>query len=555
MLVPSCVCLLMAIAAADAQEEAIRPDGGRTAGKVVIDAKGRLQFTPKGADSALAPDAIAAIRFAVAVPPADRSCVGVRVVLHDGQRMAGQLLALDDKTLSLRPAWADKVDLPRAAVAAVTQLPGWRTVVEDDFRDGGKAWKLTGEPVIDAKTGRLTLTDKGQSAAYALAGSLDGGRAGVSFLETEAASGGRWLVEAEFGDDKSRRVVSVQVAGAGDTYEVDAGGLEGVARRVNRAAGLHRLLIQFTPRSLRLTVDEQVLWHNLDAGPGGPLRQVRLTCTGADKARGTVAFSEFFVARAVDEPLRPTGDATQDEVWRAGGDQLFGRIIRADSRSVEIDCNGKRMLPWSALHGVWLRREAVAPRTTDGAHVRVAVRTCLSPEPDLLDGVATALDDKALSLKHALLGDVRIEHARLHTLQPLFHGTRIEIDNAFHHLGEPQAFSPQLSPPRAEGLELKRTFTLDALPDDARLVLNVVQLKSAKQTAARVTVYLNGERLDDLNRHSDKAISEPRRLTLPLPKDRLRKGDNVLELKLTPSPETRRVEPCGVFGLAVEIPR
>src|SRR5262249_36754782 len=167
---------------------------------------------------------------------------------------------------------------------------------------------------------------------------------------------------------------------------------------------------------------------NLDVGPGGPLRQVRLACTAdKDKVQGAVAFSEFFLARAVDEPRRPTGDATQDEVWRGDGDQLFGRILLADGRSVEIDGHGKRALVWPAVHGVWLRRDAAPTRTTDGAHVRVAVQTCLSAEPDLLDGVATALDDKALSLKHALLGDVRLERARLHTLRPLFHGRPIAI--------------------------------------------------------------------------------------------------------------------------------
>jgi hypothetical protein len=547
--------LLVAVLAVAVEEEAVRPDGRRTSGTLTLDARGRLRFTPKGSDAALPPDEIASIRFRAAVPAANRPCVGVRAILHDGQCIAGQLLSLDDKTLSLRPAWADKIDLPRAAVAAVIQLPGWRTVVEDNFADGGKTWNLTGKPNVDAKNGRITLNEKGQSAAYALATPLDGGRAGIAFVETEATSGGRWTFEAEFGDDKRQRVLRVTVADMGEAYEIDTGGLDGVSRRVVRTAGLHRLLIQFTPRSLRVTVDEQVLWHNLEAGPGGPLRHVRLACNSTDKIQGAVAFNEFFLACAVDEPQRPAGDAMQDEVWRGDGDQLFGRVLRADARSVEIDCNGKRTLPWSAVHGVWLRRDAVAPHTTDGAHVRLAVRTCLCPEPDLLDGVATTLDDKALSLKHALLGDLRIERDRLHTLQPLFHGKRIEIDNGFHHLGDPQAFSPLLQPPRAEGTELKRTFTLDALPDDARLVLSVMQLKGVKETAARVSVYLNGERLEDLNRLVDKAVSEPRRLTLPLAKERLRKGENVLEFKLTPSSETRRVEPCGLFGLALEVPK
>ena len=550
----SCAALLAALAVG-ADEMAVRPDGRHTAGALTLDAKGRLRFTPTGAGAPLPPDEVVSVRFPAAPIPENRPCYGVRVTLHDGQHIAGQLLALDDKTLSLRPAWAEKVEVPRAAVAAVTQLPGWRTVAAEDFRDGGKAWTVAGKPSFDAKDGTAMLGEKGQSLTYEPATPLDGGRAGVTFADTEAA-GGRWTVEAEFGDGKPRRVVRVTVAGAGDAYEVDSGGLDGTPRRVERTAGPHRLLIQFTPRSLRVTVDDRALWHNLDAGPGAPLRRVRLACA-ADKGevRGGVAFGEFFLARAVDEPRRPPGDATQDEVWRSDGDQLFGRVLRAGGQSVEIDCDGRRALAWPAVHGVWLRRDAAPPRTTDGAHARVAVRTCLSAEPDLLDGVVTALDDKSLSLKHALLGDVRLERARLHALRPSLYGRRVEVDNAFHHLGDPEAFAPQLQPPRAEGPALKRTFALDAVPDEARLVLEVAQLKGPNETASRATVYLNGERLDDLNRHVEKAVSEPRRLALPLPKGRLRKGENVLELRLTPSPETRRVEPCGVGGIAVELPR
>jgi hypothetical protein len=551
----TCAALLTALAVG-ADEEAVRPDGRRTVGALAVDTGGRLRFTPKGADAPLSPDAISSVHFPDAPPPADRPCYGVLVTLHDGQHVAGRLLALDDKTLSLRPAWADKIELPRAAVASVTPLPGWRTLVVDDLREGGKAWAVAGKPNFDARNGGVTLDDRRQSLTYAPAAPLETGRVGVSFTQTENAGGGRWFVEAEFGEEKAPRRVRVTAAGPGDDYEVDAGGLDGESRRVARTAGPHRLLVQFTPRSLRVTLDDRVLWHNLDAGPGEALRRVRLICDAdKDKVQGGVTFGEFFLARAADEPRRPPGDATQDEAWLADNDQLFGRIVRADGREVEFDCNGPRKLEWAALNGVWLRRGAAPTHATDGAHVRVAVRTCLSAEPDLLDGVAAGLDDKALSLKHALLGDVRLERARLHTLRPLFFGKRVEIDNAFHHLGDPDLFSARLQPPRAEGPALKRTFSLDALPDDARLVLNVTELKGAKETASRVTVYLNGERLDDLNRHVDKAASEPRRLALPLPKERLRKGENVVELKLTPAPETRRVEPCGVSGLAVELPR
>src|SRR5260370_34206788 len=81
-----------------------------------------------------------------AEPPPFRVSVGHVVLLRTGERLTGQLLSLDGDTLRLRTAWSDKVDLPRSAIAALTQLPGLLTLFDDDFRGGAKACALPGQP-------------------------------------------------------------------------------------------------------------------------------------------------------------------------------------------------------------------------------------------------------------------------------------------------------------------------------------------------------------------------------------------------------------------------
>ena len=69
------------------------------------------------------------------------------------------------------------------------------------------------------------------------------------------------------------------------------------------------------------------------------MRQVRLTCLEGEKGaatKGTVVWTEFVIAAAVDELLRPPGDATQDELWLAEGDQLFGQVVKADRRGIVV---------------------------------------------------------------------------------------------------------------------------------------------------------------------------------------------------------------------------
>src|SRR5262249_38053595 len=153
--------------------------------------------------------------------------------------------------------------------------------------------------------------------------------------------------------------------------------------------------------------------------------------------RGAVAFDEFTLTRAVEVLSRPAGTAPQDEVWLTAGDQIFGRLTRLDRRGLELEGRfGKRTCSWADARGAFPKRPAAGPATTEGAHVRLWLRPAAGSEPDELEGVLHALDDRRLTLRHAALGDLEIDRARLLRLKPLFHGKRIELDNGTHHLGE-----------------------------------------------------------------------------------------------------------------------
>jgi hypothetical protein len=560
--------LLVVIGCAAAPaEEAYGPDGKPVSGALAVDAKGRLRFTPTGRTEALPSAAISHVRFSTAEPTPLRSASLFQFVLYDGQRLTGKLLALDEKNLTLRTAWSEKLNLPRSALASVAHLPGWRTVFEDDFADGAKAWKRTGEPAFGENEERLVLKEPGQALTYELSAPLETGRVGVNFRVKEKTAGALWHFDAAFQTKTGRRPLSITLAGGGDTYEVETPGVEGTSMRVARTPGWHRLTIQFTARSLRVLCDDAVLWYCLDQGPSGRLTQVRLECLVGDKkaaATGEVAFAEFGVSRVVDEAPRPEGDAGQDEVWLANGDQLFGRIPKADRRGVIMEGRfGKRFIPWSEANGVFLKRDAPPPQTTDGAHVRLYLWPAEGAEPDLLEGVVTALDERRLTLRHNRLGEVTIDRAHLRRLEPLFFGGRIELDNGIHHLGDATRTAPGFQPPRPEGTSWRGAFRLDAVPGEARLLVHVVRLAGEKDGVGetlragglRTEVVVNGKSVDYLNRQVDRALPEPRRLVVPLPRTALRAGENTIELRQTPERGTGRYPHCGVFRLALELPR
>jgi hypothetical protein len=528
-------------AALFAGETARRPDGRELPGAVTLGPGGRLRFEPRDKGDVLAAGDLALVRFDGPDPGPWRAAGGLRLTLHDGQRLTGRLLGLDGETLTLRTAWADRLMLPRSVVAAVVQPTGWLALTEGDFQEGLKGWKAAGKPTVSE--GAALLKEAGQELSLEAPAGLEAGRVGVNFQERDGAAGARWLLEAHFQNGDRDRVLRVTVAGPGDAYTVDADGLDGVARSVRRGPVWRRLTVQFTPRSLRVACDDALLWFAEEQGPGGPLRRVVLTCQAVDKAKpsGAVAWSEFGMARAVDEPPHPPGDLTQDEVWLGGGDQLFGQVVNADRRGVVVEGRfGKRSLPWAEVRGCFLKRTSPPSHTTTGAHVRLSFRSGLPADDDVLDGVLTALDDKRLSLRHPLLGDLTLERGRVRQLRPLFHGRRVELDNGFHHLGD--AERPPPGWPKAEGASWRGAVRLDAPPANARLTVRLLTPPGRRGNDARTEVVVNGKSVGHL-----EAEAAAGRWTAALPRGALKAGDNVIELK-------RSAGSAGLTGVALELP-
>ncbi len=409
-----------------AAEEAWRADGRHLRGSLLLD-QGRLRFTPTEGEAVPLAD-LTRIRFAGGSPAPFRAGGGRRVLLRDGERITGQILGLDDNTVTMRTAWAARIELPRAAVASIDPLPGWRIVADEEFHDGLKAFTTTGEPALsEAEPRALLLRAAGQSVTYTPPQPLEAGRAGVNFQERGEASGARWTFELHFDEGEQARRVAVTVAGSGEQYAVDAGGLAGTGRSVARTPGWHRLLVQFTKRSLRVICDDEVLWYNLERGPGGRLTRVTMRCHKDDgeTARGAVAWTAFCLERAVKEYPKPPVENGQDEVRLADDDQLFGRILRADRRVLEIEGRfGKRTLPWTRVAGCTFHRPAAAMKPNEEANVRLLLDPGLDAEADVLEGVVTALDERRLTLRHALLGERTFERARVKELRPLTSGAK-----------------------------------------------------------------------------------------------------------------------------------
>src|SRR5262249_31391111 len=157
---------------------------------------------------------------------------------------------------------------------------------------------------------------------------------------------------------------------------------------------------------LLITVDEEILWVSRLRGPGGSLHKVRLVCSagpGDVKPRGEVHFDDFSLARAVPPLRHQRADPGQDEIWLSAGDPIVGSLTRADRRTIDWRARfGKRTWNWGDVRGLFLRQQPDSPRTSDGEHIQVWLRTGAGSEADRVAGAVRTWDEKRLTLRHPI---------------------------------------------------------------------------------------------------------------------------------------------------------
>jgi hypothetical protein len=552
-------------------EEAVLPTGQTLRGKLKL-TNGRLFFTPSRRRAALRLDQVDHVRFPLIKRFPSRVATLHRVTLIDGQRLTGEILRLDAEALRFRPTWAGVLTIPRHVIVSLMQLPGYANFVDEDFETECKAWKMTGLPALSDRqhtSGKRSLLMKspGQFAEYSLAEPLEAGRAGINFHDPLVTTASRWLFEANFQSARGTRVIRIVVGDASDSYTAELPGEKQASFRVRRTAGWHRLQLEFTGTMLVISVDDDLLWAGREHGPGGPLCKIRLACRpvpAKGKQQGEVFFDDFALARVVEPGRHSRADPDQDELWLRDGDQVFGRVLTADRRSICLRARfGKRIWVWGDVRGLYLR-EAISPsRITEGEQVRIRVRTGAGPELDRVVGQVRGLDADRLTVRAPILGELVIDRHRVRRLRWLFHGRRIELDHTGHHLGPKGMLVARLHPARAEGLKANWKFDLESLPAAAQLQLQVAHLRGKedgntqawKRGELQTEVVVNGKVVDYLNHHVQHSGWEPRRVSIALPRERLRVGRNTLQLRQTPERRTGHYESFGVKNLVIEMPR
>jgi hypothetical protein len=331
--------------------------------------------------------------------------------------------------------------------------------------------------------------------------------------------------------------------------------------------------LRFGPGQTEISVDGQELAHG--KSPEGPLTGIRLATRSTDPAataRPLAAhFDDLRLIRFSEPPASLEIDAAQDEARLVVGDQLYGEVRGADADGVVMAVDGRPvLLRWGEVAGLYLRRKPLQGAAIEGLLVRADWQSAPGGRPsdlDFAEGALTDLTDDSLTLATPYSGTLTIPRGPLRRLAVLGRGRRIVLDVSAHHLGdEISVTQPLLDPPQPEGLTLDRTIELDAPAEGpAELVLDVVQVVpehgdsdysiQVRKGELRTFVAVNGKRIDYLNRYIKTRNDSPERIRIPVPRELLHAGKNLLRIELTgdASPQPQ-YDDLGILQIAVELP-
>lgn len=571
------VFLVLALAAVPAAGDWVRREGGsRLSGNLMGLAEEGFRFFPDGGGEPLPLETLEVVALEGPGPGPEESRPPFSVLLGGGLRVSGLLEGLDESTVRLAGGPDGRpLRFERRGVRAVVQRPGEVLILAEPFdRLDREHWAVTGGAAVPGAgepggPRGLRVPATGGSVAWHAPEPIPAGRVELIYHdEARNVPGRRLIVALEFRGVGGIEPVEVLLGWEGEVVAVRTrgGGPALAVQRLPRQAGRHRLGLSFGPDRIDLSLDEAELAHG--DPPPGPLVGVRIGAEGEGPGPpdGMAAtFQDVQIIRRTVPPAEVEIDPTQDEARLVVGDQLFGDLLAADRDGVVIRVDDRRVgLPWSEVAGLYFRRgEAVSP-PAEGLWVRLTWRTGSGPrDRDALEGVLSRLDDRAAVLTAPFVGEVTIPRPALSELRVLGRSLRRVLDPFSHHLGNKTV--PTLDPPQPEGRTLEVPFTLEAAPPGASWIgLNVVQVVGiegdpdysdrVRQGELLTRVLLNGQPVDNLNRHVTVRNDSPLRLRLPVPEGVLKAGENVLRFEqdgMKDSPET--VDNLGLWGLTLEI--
>lgn len=456
--------------------------------------------------------------------------------------------------------FAGSVKVPLEALAEISHPPGTLTTLYQDFETDAAGWlnREKGEISLDrkyARSGSHSLkAGPAEPLWYDLPVPLEKGWLEFSFfLEGGLKAPEKCVATLQITDGPTHHDLQVTLSGDTAWYDVKFPALGTWQRQIVACrSGWHTVIVAVQSGLFRLSMDDFPLTEGKFPATASPkLTGLKLTSTAGSHA---VWIDDFAITQAIPESRLDILDRNRDQIDLVSGDQLFGKVIGLQSRSITLQATHQQTdLKWPEIVRLHLATRPGLPRSVTGRQVQIDLQpwSNLSQDAphDSLSGALVAINPESCTLDHPLCGQISIPWQHIRRLKPAFFGTRWLLEGQPYHLGDEVKSTWQTRIP--DGTQLRRTIDIPQIPEGPVYIsLTAVDLEPAgmgtldhpwlkRLQAGELTSELcvNSRRIRVLNADvtGRGTTNQPQRVRIRVPSESLVIGKNQIEIHLQPS--------------------
>ena len=458
-------------------------------------------------------------------------------------------------------SFVPRVTLPLATLTEVSNPPGTRALLYQDFETDAAGWLNPAGENISPQRGEsrsgvqsLRWSSSEPVLRYALPEPLEHGWLEFSFfLEPQSPMPGQCVASILFADGQTRYELPVTLVSDTAWYDMKKFPDIGTWQRqiIARRPGWHTLMVALQPGLIRLSLDDFPLAEGKVPAAGPRLVGLKLTATDTS---WKVWIDDFAITQRVAQSKLEVLDRLRDQVDLDSGDQVFGKLTELGREGMTLQSGTQTtQLKWSELSRVHLGIRPTVARSVIGRMVQIELQpwSNVSHEPvsDSLTGAMIAIDSQSCTLDHPLCGPLTIPWQQIRLLRPTFFGHRWSLEGRPFHLGDEIKSALQTRIP--DGTVMNRTIEIESIPDGtAYISLTAVDLEPAgkgtldhpwlkRLQGGELTseLWVNSTRVSVLNSEvtGRGTASQPQRLRIKVPAATLQPGQNRVEIRLKPS--------------------
>lgn len=454
-------------------------------------------------------------------------------------------------------------------------------VLSDSFATLHPRWITQGDPVLSparfgSSPSSLLLDRPGVRLTWNAESPLVAGNLSLVFYDPGTIHVGRhWRIALRFGQEADR-IVAFEGGWRGPSYLVDfPKSLEVASVPMARRIGWHRLVVSFGPRRLLVTLDDGALVSSFHRGLELPLAQVELsvreeprdesprpnnpTLTGEPSAW----IDDLLLVEAFEQTPAPLRDPDQTMIVDRMGDQWMGELLPSSGRdfSFRLATGTVESFRWNEIQAIEFADASAGKTTLDS---KVDVWNGEVGEIEFAGGRIVAelmaADEREWSLRHPILGPLVVATESVRSWVPLVVGARRVVFPHHFHLGKKVVH--EFSRPMPDGEVFTVDFDFETPMEESAVRLTILGMEgigprapfAARLEAGQMVseLWINGRKVDSLNRYVEDRSVEPAAIRVPVPKGMLRQGANRLEIRQTPDSVTGYFDEAEISRVAIE---